>query len=554
MLFGIAERTIWLPPTSQELSIELTSKNPLVLVPNQVLTRFPGKPNISVRSESQIFVSTGRQSDIEAWIGQSDHDVISLGQKGTQLIESSIAGPDLHISPKGSDLWRSQTITEKVFSSAVTTDLQNAVLIASDGISVAPRFLTLKWLSSVNLTLSTIEVIVGLVLVILGLIFNIWAYSVMRRQRGPRRKTPKPPHGPRTRRRKSTNRIAPQKGRRSTKRAFMALPTSMLVIGMAAGCSIPSSPNASSLSPSPSASLEELPPAVVTAGQLGRILEDVSAVTKLSDSLLDYTSLAPRFFGPALAVRKSHYLLRQKRSSIAPMAAIDAAPISFSLPEATNSWPRTIMAVTDLPNDGILPQMIVLQQKTPRENYLVWYTIGLMPGASIPPVAASEVGAVRVAPDSLFLTLPPNTIPEAFGDVINLGSTSAMAKYFDVSNDEFYLQVSQSQAAQVAKLKKGKISFTHTLGDPNVITLATMDAGAIVALYMNDNYLIKPRSSSAAVSVSGDEKLLLGADGSARGVKSVYGDMMVFFVPSLSSNTRIRLIGATQGLISVRGL
>ena len=129
-----------------------------------------------------------------------------------------------------------------------------------------------------------------------------------------------------------------------------------------------------------------------------------------------------------------------------------------------------------------------------------------------------------------------------------------MAKYFDVSNDEFYLQVSQSQAAQVAKLKKGKISFTHTLGDPNVITLATMDAGAIVALYMNDNYLIKPRSSSAAVSVSGDEKLLLGADGSARGVKSVYGDMMVFFVPSLSSNTRIRLIGATQGLISVRGL
>lgn len=554
MLLGIAERTIWLPPTSHELSIQLSSKNPLVLVPNQILTRYPGKPSLSVRSDSQIFVATGRQSDLEAWIGQTDHDVISLGRKGRQLIESSIVGTDPKVSPTGSDLWRSESTTEKVYTSSVATDLQNSVLVASDGTEVAPRALNLKWQIINDLTISTLEITVGIALILVGLIFNIWAYVVMRRHQGPRRKIRKPPQGPKTRRRKSINRIAPVKGRRSTKRAFMALPASVIVLGLATGCGLQPSPSATVAGPTPSASVADVPPPALTKGQLARILQNVSVVTMAADSALDYTALAPRVTGPALTVRKSHYLLRQKKSTVTPMVALDAEPITFNLPEATSTWPRTVMAVTDKPNDGILPQMIVMQQKSPRSNYLVWYTIGLMPGASIPAVAAPEVGAVKVAPDSLFLTLPPNAIPEAFGDVINLGASSTKAKYFDVSQDEFYAQVSQSQAAQVTRLKKGKISFTHTLGDPNVITLATLEAGAIVALFMTDNYLIKPRSNSAAVSVSGDERLLLGADGSARGVKSIYGDMLVFFVPSLSSNTRVRLIGATQGLISVRGL
>lgn len=554
MLLGIAERTIWLPPTSHQLSIELSTKNPLVLVPNQVLTRFAGNPSLNIRSDAQIFVATGRQSDLEAWIGQTNHDVVSLGLKSRQLIESSIIGGGAKESPVGSDLWRSESTGDKVYSSKVDTELQNAVLIASDGTEAAPREITLKWQILNDLTFSTLEVIVGIGLVLLGLVFNIWAYVVMRRRQGPRRKIRKPPQGPRTRRKKSINHIAPVKGRRSTRRAFMALPASIVIIGLATGCGTQASPTASVTGPTPSASVSDVPPPALTKGQLARILRNVSEVALAADGKLDYPSLAPRFTGPALAVRKSNYLLRQKKSSVAPMVGLDAEPITFDLPEATSTWPRTVMAVTDKPNDGILPQLIVMQQKSPRTNYLVWYTIGLLPGASIPAVAAPEVGAVRVSPDSLFLTLPPNTIPESFGDVINLGAASSKAKYFDVSNDEFYTQVSQSQAAQVARLKKGKISFTHTLGDPNVITLATLEAGAIVALYMNDNYVIRPRSNSAAVSVSGDERLLLGADGSARGVKSVYGDMMVFYVPSLASKTRIRLIGATQGLISVRGL
>ena len=103
-----------------------------------------------------------------------------------------------------------------------------------------------------------------------------------------------------------------------------------------------------------------------------------------------------------------------------------------------------------------------------------------------------------------------------------------------------------------------KITFDHKLGDPMVISLATTDAGsgsgALVAVYMIDSYVIKPTKAGSAVKVSGNEKLMLGSTGSATGVKSMYGNMLLFYVPAVADEGRIRLLGATQGLLSVRSL
>ena len=103
-------------------------------------------------------------------------------------------------------------------------------------------------------------------------------------------------------------------------------------------------------------------------------------------------------------------------------------------------------------------------------------------------------------------------------------------------------------------MKTGTITFKHTLGSKNVISLSTSKAGALVAVYVRDTYVIKPKKRGSAVAVSGQEKVLLGADGSTRGVRSVYGDMMLFYVPALSDTAGIRLLGVTQGLVSVRSL
>ena len=211
------------------------------------------------------------------------------------------------------------------------------------------------------------------------------------------------------------------------------------------------------------------------------------------------------------------------------------------------------MAVTDEEGDTALPQMIVMQQDSARSNYKVWFTIRLMPGAEIPAVPSSELGAIPVDAASLFLKVAPNKLPIAFGDVLNLGQASLSAQLFDLDN-EFYRQVSQAQKEQATSLNNANIAYAHLLGNPNVISMATSDGGALVAVYQLDRYTIKPKRANSAVSVGAQEKLLLGATGSTRGVRSIYGDMLLFYVPPVDESAKIVLLGATQGLISVVSL
>jgi hypothetical protein len=263
--------------------------------------------------------------------------------------------------------------------------------------------------------------------------------------------------------------------------------------------------------------------------------------------------LAERFDGAALAVRSTNYVLRTRNARIASLQAIAAEPIKFNLPAATSSWPRVAMAVTDEEGDTALPQMIVMQQDSARSNYKVWFTIRLMPGAEIPAVPSSELGAIPVDAASLFLKVAPNKLPIAFGDVLNLGQASLSAQLFDLDN-EFYRQVSQAQKEQATSLNNANIAYAHLLGNPNVISMATSDGGALVAVYQLDRYTIKPKRANSAVSVGAQEKLLLGATGSTRGVRSIYGDMLLFYVPPVDESSKIVLLGATQGLISVVSL
>jgi hypothetical protein len=294
-------------------------------------------------------------------------------------------------------------------------------------------------------------------------------------------------------------------------------------------------------------------PVSLQAAQVQRILNDVSDIAREADARNDRRVLAERFDGAALAVRSTNYVLRTRNARIASLQAIAAEPIKFNLPAATSSWPRVAMAVTDEEGDTALPQMIVMQQDSARSNYKVWFTIRLMPGAEIPAVPSSELGAIPVDAASLFLKVAPNKLPIAFGDVLNLGQASLSAQLFDLDN-EFYRQVSQAQKEQATSLNNANIAYAHLLGNPNVISMATSDGGALVAVYQLDRYTIKPKRANSAVSVGAQEKLLLGATGSTRGVRSIYGDMLLFYVPPVDESAKIVLLGATQGLISVVSL
>jgi hypothetical protein len=552
LLTGVAQRTIWAPPANVSISVKYVSTSPFVVIPHSTLALHKGTPTIRVSGDNSTFISTGREADVMAFVGKSPYVQLAVTSKKASIEPTKTFGGAPGFSPAGSDLWRSEVSGAGTSALEASPTGGGAALIASNGFKNAPNEVELVWPIVNDLTWSNIALISGLVVLLAAIALVIFHVTDRRRKRGPRRRLPKAPTGPKYRAKRKA-RFAPARGRRAAGRASLVIPATLATIGLLSGCSVGMT-SSTQASASPSSTAAVVAPPVVVPVQLHRILDEVAAASKAADDGNNRKLLTPRFTGPALNLRAIHYYLRSKDNKIAALPSIVASPLSFSLPAASTAWPRSIMAVTDEVGDNALPQLIVMQQKSPRENYQVWYTVRLMPGAKIPAVPAADNGAIPVDAKSLFLKVPPLSLPAAYGDLINKGQSSLSAQLFDVAKDEFYKQVSESQAQQVANLKNGKITFTHKLGDANVIGLSTSQAGALVAVYMTDTYLIRPTKVGTAVGVSGQEALILGANGSTKGVRSIYGNMMLFFVPALSEATKIRLIGVTQGLVSVRGL
>lgn len=546
ILLGLAERTVLAPPSQYSTTVTLKQKAPYVIIPNSVLTIHPGIPKITAKNEGAAFVATGRESDIVAFVGKSSNVVIAADKKTKLLTNSLIPGYEASVTPMNSDLWRSENSGAQKTSLIASVRQQGAALVASNGVDTAPNRIEILWQVPLDFTLANVLIWVGLVMLLAAAILTFLTYRRMRINRGPRRKTPKPPKPPKYRYRSTI--VAPQRGRRSA-RGFIAIASTGLTLSLLTGCT----PATSLSTPSPTSSASQVDQVSLLTSQIQRIISDVAIVARDADASNDKRILVERFTGPALQVRDVNYQLRIKNKRIASLPAIVGEPIRFSLPAATSSWPRQLMVVTDESGAAALPQMLVLQQDTPRSRYQVWFTSRLMPGAKIPAVPASNIGAIPVDSGSLFLKIQPKNIPTTFGDVLNFGTASLSSPLFDLEN-EFYKQVSKAQKEQAIQLNTANITFTHKLGDPNVMSLATSDGGALVAVYQTDIYTIKPKKANSAVGVSGQEAMLLGANGSTRGVQSTYGDMLFFYVPPVDDKSKIKLIGATQGLVSVRSL
>ncbi|MEO0049105.1 MAG: hypothetical protein RL556_437, partial [Actinomycetota bacterium] len=514
-----------------------------------LLTKFDGQPQITAKGATPVNeISVGNQADMLAWLGEDSYTYLNFNTKATKIVAASKLGTNSPAAVAGSDLWYFDASKESKIRTAVNPGVDSAALISSGGNSHAPTKVTVAWLAKKDQLASDIWLIGGGIVLIAAIILNIWAYYTMRKNRGPRRRTPKAPQGPKYRPKRARSQAA-VRGRRSI-RNFTAVAATGLVLASLSGCSISPVP---SPTPSASESLNQNDPAVLNGPQIKKIVHDISAIAAASDKDKSEGNLSDRFTGPALKARVAHYKLQSHSRSVANLTSISDINIKFSLPASSHTWPRSAMVVTSSDDAKTLPQMLVLEQASPRENYKVWYAVDVLPGSKFPSVAAADVGAIEVDPASLFLKVQPSLIPAAYGDLIDQGDASSYFSKFSTSSDPFYQQVSKSQADTIAKLKKASVSVGHDLGDANVISLATSDSGALVALYMTDTYTIKPKKHSA-VTVEGNEKLLYGGRGSTKGIRTVYGDMLLFYVPSVSGKGTIQTLGATQVLISVKGL
>ena len=555
---GLAIKGPFEAAAESRLTYKIESPDSYVLIPHETLTKFEGDVSVEASGIKNIFYADAREQDIQYWIGTSNFLRLGVNPANQKPVALPIRAGGTNASPVDSDLWRNQLVVKTSLLTKVAMFEDTGVLLAGDGFNRGPQNINIIWKTDQPINWPLVLFGLGAAFLMASLIVNYLGFRNIRKLRGPRRRIPKAPTGPKYRRRIRAD--VPKRGRRATGRTrskLAILPIGILTVSLLNGCA-----NTQPVENAEVTTQFEKVGVVVTDSQLQRIVGDLATKVKAADTDKDWKALAIRAAGPVLEIRKVRYLLQSKSKKIKALPDIVANPVTVSLPmqlpEEETAWqPRTIMLVTKSEETTQGPQLMVLQQQTPRENYKLWYLIDLLPGNTFPEVAAQDAGALTVESDNAFLATKLDTLPYKYGNVLNKGTSSTFAREFDLKADKFFEARNADQNAQKEDLKKVKatISFQHALGDKNISGMLTLKSGGLIAVAMTDTSIIKPTVRGSAVSVTqAEQKILLNAPGSATGLSIKYENMLLFYVPIAGSNQRIKLLGASQGILSVKAL
>lgn len=513
---GIAQRTIFMGPTSGQASVKVEEPAPFVLVDGDVQRTHPGARKLEIEGDGDIFAAYGRTADMKAWLADADYNHVSVGKKG-KLEAEFVAGaddaadpgstdgtatpaptetpadpaqPTAGRNPAGSDLWL-QSFSGK---NSLTTDMQlpegMSMLIAYDGTKDAPTDISVSWPLDTSTPLAGPLVAGGVLVLVVGLVLYALGIRHQRRGRGPRRKGPGPlpatepidiaalPAADRAAIAESsdaapeasevpdtdegetapapkTEMRAPQPSRR---RWAIALPALAVTAVLATGCTADSWPQLGAASPTPTptptviAPENQKPPAV-TEAQAKRIIKEISTTLQTADSSRDIELAKTRLDGAALAARTTDYALRTAIPETPVPAAIPTDDVEVVLPEATDRWPRTVLLLTKNADDDTVPPVILtMTQHDPWSNYKITDIAEMLADTKVPEVVAPWLGTSLVPADSAFLSVAPDKLAEAFADVVDAGEQSSSYGSFDDVALKYATSIRDSRQAVVTDL------------------------------------------------------------------------------------------------------
>lgn len=570
VLLGLAQRTVFHPADSVTATSQSSGSAPLTVIPASALKAYTGTESIHVSGSSKSFAAYGRTADIMGWVGDTTYNRVSFDKATGEYVTKTVTGTSTTaVDPRGSDLWTTEFDGPDLhFSLDAPSDI--SVLVASDGSAPAPKTVSVTWPLSTATPLVGPLISAGLLVFVIGVLLFLWAVSHHRRTRGPRRSGGgKPPRLTRAERRGSVRSSRRQAlgagaGRGSRGRRMIAVPIVLVgALGLSA-CSSEYWPqvggdatSAATATPTATAAPgDDLQPPAVTVKQAERILAKIVAVQTAADKNLDSKLAATRFTGPALQQRTANYAIRKADSTAAAPVSIPKGTLSVTLPQQTDSWPRTVFVLVKSASASakVAPVGVMLVQDTARDAYKVDYLVGLEAGAQIPRVAPATIGAARLAPDVKLLSLEPDKIAAAYAAILKSGDTASTAKYFDADGDTLRDKIGKPyKDAKAAKLPKtASIAYSSAVGSEPSIAFATNDAGAIVSVSLDEIETVKPTKAGAEVSPEGEVKSLSGVDKSTKGIVATYGVQLLFSVPPVGSDQKITLLGFSQALISAK--
>ncbi|WCD92239.1 glycosyl transferase [Microbacterium sp. nov. GSS16] len=605
---GIAQRTIFMGPTEQTMALSADEPQPYLLVDAEVLSAHPGLQTLLVRDDGEIFVAYARTADAEAWLSDTSYTSVTLG-KGDEPVSETVApqqtptegGETSGRNPAGSDLWLDSFVDEDYLITEMQLTPGHSVLIARDGVEPAPDDVVISWGVDTRTPLAGPLMTAGGVLLLAGLVLYILAIRHQRRGRGPLRKGPGPlpetqpiemqgaprreaiepgdapaadPDGAATDRTDAPAGASAADDRPSgrtqrnalRRRLALGLPALTLTAVLATGCTAESWPEFGAQSPTPTptptvVTPEDQKPPVVTKKQGQRIVSEIAEVVQQADTDLDIARAETRLAGPVLEGRRTEYALRGKIAERTEPLTAPRDKVKILLPEATDSWPRSVLALTvSEKDDTAAPVLLTMTQDDPWSNYRISEMADMPAASEFPDVAPAWLGTTRIPADSPFLALAPEQLAEAFSDFVDNGDKNEFAGRFDATAEKLAQSIRDSRTAILTGLKEKQadttsaVAFDMTAPEETPLSLATLGSGAVVAVRVDDIETITPTSADAVIRIGENQEasVLTGVKESAKGFTTTYGIQLFFSVPAQGSKEQIRLLAYHQDLLSVK--
>ncbi|EMY34665.1 hypothetical protein D477_008418 [Arthrobacter crystallopoietes BAB-32] len=548
ILLGIGFRTVWAPPETLSASYSAgESTAPVTVIEPAVFGVHDERVDISVEADGEFLLAVGRAGDVEAWVGEAAHTAISAvdgGQLQAEIVEGEAEVPN----PAGSDLWVSEETANGSTEHRWIEPAEGewSILLAADGKQPAPATVTVSWPNDSSTPWSMVLFIIGALLAVLGL-----ALAVLARRGGSDAGGPdagsRIGHPEAAVAGASAGSAAGQRvrGRAETVAGRLVKPVFAVAAAGALAATVLQPARAAESSAASSEAGTAYP--VLLDGQLNRILDSVAAAVAAGDSAQDAKELTSRVGGSALTLREANYAVRAENSDVAAPAPVAAEPLRTAMVSTTASWPRTAVAVTQ-GKDNQVPQVIVLSQGGPRENYKMVEAVQMLPGTTFPQVASEAGGTAAVAPDAADgLLHAPKDALELLAANLNGGKNADK-----VAKNTFTDQIRSFQDAQVKANENADITFSRKVAPDSVRALKTADGGAMVFGYISNVMSSVPAEPGATVELSDEFATLAGERSTTSGVDVTYGESVAVYVPPTGAKEPVSVIGVAQDLVDAK--
>lgn len=546
-------------PDTLTQTIQLQGDAPITVIDAGELVHVAASQTVSAsvnqpaaaEEATPVTIGWGRTPDVMAWVGNASYHFITVEKVTGELNDALVSGLEPEVpNPSGSDLWVEEWTGDNFASAELALRKGQSIIIATDGTNPAPSQLTVIWNLKVDRTIPTILLYLAAASGLVGIGAFGWGLWRERRQRRHRQgRMPKSPKPPRWRpKRPGFLGARGATGRRGRRMAGMIVATGLvpaLLVGCASGDSVQPTPTP--------VATGELPYVAMTSQQFQSVLGKIVATLGEADEKRAENIAATRMQGAALRFRQATYRVKGVNSKLGTLFTIPNGTVSLMLPQQTEGWPRSVFAIIDDTTSEDAPSVaIILTQDGPRSNYHVDFTFALEPGVVMPEVPSAEYGTAVLAGDTELLSSTPEQVAEQYADLLVNGEESPYASIFEP--DTLQAQIgAEAKQKRVADMKGSmKFSWSDSMTDDIPVVFATSDAGALVALTINEAETVRPARGGSAVSTEGAVKILSGRPSSLRGITANYQYQLLLHVPAIGTSDQIRLLGYSYTLVSAQ--